>query len=100
MSNDVALRLTQALIDKSAMDDLESYLTRGRLLQSLSDEALVQAYIATLKRWAADVRDGDAARAMTDASSEMRLRSLEPPQEPRGNAHTRAECEGRRSIGT
>ena len=62
-------------------DSIQSYLGRGRHFKDLTDEALSEKFVETIRKWALHV-EGLAIRTMaSDLVSEHELRGLLPPQE-------------------
>lgn len=62
-------------------DSIQSYLGRGRHFKDLTDEALSEKFVETIRKWALHVEDLAIRTMASDLVSEHELRGLLPPQE-------------------
>lgn len=71
--------IQKSAMDESTMDEMQSYVERGRRFQNTELEALKQNWATSLSRWFADPENRAAHLDADDSEAELRLRGLEPP---------------------
>jgi hypothetical protein len=62
-------------------DSIQSYLGRGRHFEDLTNEALNEKFVDTIRKWALHVEDLAIRTTAVDVVAEHELRGLLPPQE-------------------
>jgi hypothetical protein len=72
--------LAEEFLQHELMNETRAYIERGRRLQTLSDDEIVNTWVATFERWF-DEKTAVNSRDMDDAAAEIRLRGLEMPYE-------------------
>jgi hypothetical protein len=72
--------LAEEFLQHELMNETRAYLERGRRLETLSNDEIVNTWVATFERWLGE-RTTNNSRDMDDAAAEIRLRGLEMPYE-------------------
>jgi hypothetical protein len=72
--------LADEFLQHELMNEARAYIERGRRLQTLSNDEIVNTWVATFERWFGEKTAGNS-RDMDDAAAEIRLRGLEMPYE-------------------
>ncbi len=78
MDEKSAGELWDAVIRSSEMDQVASYLGRGRPFRHLSGQELEDAWVQAFKTWV-EVRDEPSQRTAQDLSAECRLQDVTEP---------------------
>jgi hypothetical protein len=74
---EISQALLDAFIQHELMDETASYLSRGRSLHQLDDEAVKLGWTAAFKRWT-DKEPNDQIK-LEDWAAELRIRNIDPP---------------------
>jgi hypothetical protein len=72
--------LAEEFLQHELMNETRTYIERGRRLQPLSNDEIINTWVATFERWFGERTDNNS-RDMDDAAAEIRLRGLEMPYE-------------------
>jgi hypothetical protein len=72
--------LAEEFLQHELMNETRTYIERGRRLQPLSNDEIINTWVATFERWFGESTDNNS-RDMDDAAAEIRLRGLEMPYE-------------------
>ena len=70
--------LAEEFLQHELVNEARGYIERGRRLQALSDDEIIDTWVATFERWF-DEKTNANSRDMDDAAAEVRLRGLEMP---------------------
>jgi hypothetical protein len=70
--------LAEEFLQHELMNETRTYIERGRRLQTLSNDEIVNTWVATFGRWFGEKTAGNS-QDMDDAAAEIRLRGLEMP---------------------
>jgi hypothetical protein len=72
--------LAEEFLQHELMNETRAYIECGRRLQTLSNDEIVNAWVAIFERWFGE-RTTKNSRDMDDAAAEIRLRRLAMPYE-------------------
>jgi hypothetical protein len=72
--------LVEEFLQHELMNETQAYIEHGRRLQTLSNDEILNTWVATFERWLGE-RTANNSRDMDDAAAEIRLRGLEMPYE-------------------
>lgn len=77
--DDEDTELADEFLAHALMKETQRYLSRGRVLLTLTDVELVEAWVASFERWFDNREDIAFQTEMDDAAAELRLRDIPAP---------------------
>jgi hypothetical protein len=79
MTEDEPSDLADEFLAHALMSETQRYIRRGRVLKTLTDAQLVEAWVASFETWFDNRDDQNIQTAMDDAAAELRLRDIPTP---------------------